>query len=313
MPGGIDAELVEWGELLFSRAKRGSRGSGGGGVELSRLFTPRTVRNEIRLAVRRATQVMVKVTGGGRGMGVIRSHLKYIDREREGLIDQNGVKHEGAGARKDLARSWAAEGTPIPERSHRREAFNIMWSMPAGTEPELLLSAVRAVAAKSFAEHRYVMALHAHQANPHVHLVVRAESDVSARRLNPRKADLHQWRAEFATELRARGIEAAATRQTVRGEVRRYPALWEQKAREEGRLRSPLARPKRGAQARRSRDKVLRAWHGLSAALARSADLEDRRLAMAIDDFVGRMRLVREGAAKSQRDISPIDRKGPER
>jgi integrase len=45
------------------------------------------------------------------------------------------------------------------------------------------------------------MALHTHQANPHVHLLVRAESDLGVR-LNPRKADLHEWRMEFAAELR---------------------------------------------------------------------------------------------------------------
>jgi hypothetical protein len=85
---------------------------------------------------------------------------------------------------------------------------------------------VQKVARESFTDHRYVMALHSHQANPHVHMVVRAESDVSARRLNPRKADLHRWRTEFAAQLRALGIEASATRQVVRGVDRRDQPLW---------------------------------------------------------------------------------------
>ena len=59
-----DAELQTWGRMLFSRAKPGPRHPGRG----VRIPTPDVVRREIRLAVKRAPQVMVKVTGGGRGM-----------------------------------------------------------------------------------------------------------------------------------------------------------------------------------------------------------------------------------------------------
>ena len=208
-----DAELQKWGRMLFGRAKPGPRHPSRG----VRIPAPDVVRREVRLAVQRAPQVMVKVTGGGRGMGVIRAHMNYIDREGDGLIDQAGERHQG----RELARQWAREGTPIPERSDRREAFNIMWSMPAGTDSRKLLGAVQALAARQFAGHKYVMALHTHQANPHVHLLVRAESDTGVR-LNPRKADLHEWRMEFAAELRERGIAAAASRQAARGVVKNY-------------------------------------------------------------------------------------------
>ena len=43
------------------------------------------------------------------------------------------------------------------------------------------------------ADHRYVMVLHDHQANPHVHLSLRAESR-HGQRLNPREADLQRCR-----------------------------------------------------------------------------------------------------------------------
>ena len=48
------------------------------------------------------------------------------------------------------------------------------------------------------------MVLHDHQANPHVHISVRAESK-HGKRLNPRKTDLHRWRETFAEKLRERG------------------------------------------------------------------------------------------------------------
>ncbi len=107
-----DSELQKWGRMLFARAKPGPRHPGRG----VRIPTPDVVRREVRLAVWRAPQVMVKVTGGGRGMAVIRAHMNYIDREGDGLIDQGGERHQGREARREMARQWAREGTPIPER-----------------------------------------------------------------------------------------------------------------------------------------------------------------------------------------------------
>ena len=52
------------------------------------------------------------------------------------------------------------------------------------------------------------MVLHDHQANPHVHLSVRAESK-NGRRLNPRKTDLQRWR-EIAGLLMTRRDEGLA-------------------------------------------------------------------------------------------------------
>ncbi|EWS66063.1 hypothetical protein Y695_00670 [Hydrogenophaga sp. T4] len=72
-----------------------------------------------------------------------------------------------------------------------------MLSMPRGTDPLIVQKAAREFAQTELADHKYVMVLHDHQANPHVHISVRAESK-SGRRLNPRKADLHRWRETFA-------------------------------------------------------------------------------------------------------------------
>jgi len=48
--------------------------------------------------------------------------------------------------------------------------------MPGGTRPELVQQAAREFAQVELRGHRWVMVLHEHQANPHVHLSVRAES-----------------------------------------------------------------------------------------------------------------------------------------
>jgi hypothetical protein len=303
MPRHADVELQTWGRMLFAHAKPGPRHPSGG----VRIPTSDAVRREVRLAVKRAPQVMVKVTGGGRGMAVIRAHMNYIDREGDGLIDQDGERHQGREARREIARQWAREGTPIPERSDRREAFNIMWSMPAGTDSRKLLAAVQALAARQFAGHKYVMALHTHQANPHVHLLVRAESDIGLR-LNPRKADLHEWRMEFAAELRQRGIAAAASRQAARGVVKNYLHIWQVKAQGEGRLRNHLPSHKEGQVAHDSRADALRAWSGIAGALAQSDTGEDRDLVRQVLEFVNTMPVERERAILAQRSRAPVER-----
>jgi hypothetical protein len=298
-----DSELQKWGRMLFARATPGPRHPGRG----VRIPTSDVVRREVRLVVKRAPQVMVKVTGGGRGMAVIQAHMNYIDREGDGLIDQDRERHEGREARREVARQWAREGTPIPEWSDRREAFNIMWSMPAGTDSKKLLAAVQALAARQFAGHKYVMALHTHQANPHVHLLVRAESDHGVR-LNPRKADLHEWRTEFAAELRERGIAAAATRQAARGVVKNYLNIWQVKAQGEGRLRNQRPSHKDSQVACDTRADALGAWNGVAAALAQSDKSEDRNLARQVLEFVNTMLLERERAILPQRSMAPVER-----
>jgi hypothetical protein len=97
---------------------------------------------------------------------------------------------------------------------------NLIFSMPKGTPADKLEAAVRAFALDRFAlQHRYAMALHTHQGNPHIHLVVKAVSEQGVR-LNIRKATLRDWRRQFATHLREQGIPANATERAVRGASR---------------------------------------------------------------------------------------------
>jgi hypothetical protein len=108
-------------------------------------------------------------------------------------------------------------------RGTRRPAklvHNIIFSMPPGTPVDKLLKAVRRLAQNEFAlKHRYAMVLHADEAHPHVHLVVKAVSE-EGERLNIRKATLRAWRQQFATHLRELGIAANATERAVRGQHR---------------------------------------------------------------------------------------------
>ena len=162
-------------------------------------------------------------------MGAIAAHLRYISKGgRLPIEDDRGLEREGKEALRDLVDQWRLGGSRIPEVSERREAFNIMLSMPAGTKAEIVQSAAREFAKVELANHRYVMVLHTHQANPHVHLSVRAEGR-DGQRLNPRKDDLRRWRETFAERLRGLGIEAEASSQVTRGTRHRNERVWERK------------------------------------------------------------------------------------
>lgn len=166
-----------------------------------------------------------------------------------------------------------------------------MLSMPRGTDPLTVQRAAREFAKIEFADHRYVMVLHDHQAHPHVHLSVKAASK-HGQRLNPRKADLQRWRETFAERLRERGIDAEATRQATRGEVRTRDALWRLKAKEVGRLEVRRTSAKQGVAAQLSRAAALQAWKQIGWALAHSDSLDDRKLARQIIEFVKDMPML---------------------
>jgi hypothetical protein len=297
-PPNIDGVLIRWGDRIFYPGNRIVRPT-----PQPRLRDWSVARraNEIRTrieatAVRRAPQVMVKVTGGGRGMRAIAAHLRYISKNgRLEIEDHDGNKSRGREALREIADEWRFGGTLIEDVSDRREAYNIMLSMPrGGADPLIVERAAREFAQAELADHKYVMVLHDHQANPHVHLSVRAES-MHGKRLNPRKTDLHRWRETFAEKLRGWGIDAEASRQATRGRDRNYDELWRVKAREDARLLSLGSLVKTGPRAMASRASALEAWQHIGRALLASPNNDDQRLAAGIARFARDFEASRAG------------------
>lgn len=284
----IDGVLLQWGDRLFYPGNRivHTRPQPKLGALAARQRAA-AIRERIEATVvRRAPQVMVKVTGGGRGMKAIAAHFRYISKNgRLDIEDDRGDTSRGKSALQGLADDWRYGGTFIDDVGDRREAYNIMLSMPRGTDPLAVQRAAREFAKAELADHKYVMVLHDHQANPHVHISVRAESR-HGKRLNPRKADLHRWRETFAEKLRDQGIEAEATRQATRGRDKNYDALWRLKARQDGRLRTTRPGSKATAAAQATRAQAVEAWMHVGRALAMSGDAADRNLAKSIAAFV---------------------------
>ncbi|MBC7378203.1 MAG: conjugal transfer protein TraS [Burkholderiaceae bacterium] len=321
----VDGVLVQWGERLFYPRNRIVKVA-----PLPRLDTlvrrqAAVIRRRIEATVtKRAPQVMVKVTGGGRGMGAITAHFRYISKNgRLAFEDDRCGIHQEKEALHDLAEQWRLGGSLIGDTSPRREAFNLMLSMPRGTDAQIVLRAAREFAQIELKDHRYVMVLHEHQENPHVHLSVRAES-MDGKRLNPRKVDLHRWRETFAERLRGYGVKAEATRQAIRGEGRRFESLWQRKAGEEGRLRNIADPWKSGDAYQCSRIAALDAWAHIVEALRASDQVSDHELARRISSFVRESSYAKETVRQRNREVPerararvvapvvPRDRPGPE-
>ncbi len=202
-------------------------------ASLGRSGPPGTMRlspaqiEQIRRTVRRTPEVMVKVTGGGTNSGTVAAHFTYISRRGKLEIETDeGERIAATDEQRTFLAAWHLELSagqyrgPRDRRTDARETklvYKIVLSMPAPTPPQKVLAAARSFAREKFGvRHRYAMALHAHQAHPHVHLVVKAE-DEYGRRLHIDKPMLREWREDFARFMREQGIAANATARTIRG------------------------------------------------------------------------------------------------
>ena len=290
----IDAMLLNWGDRLFHAPLKH--------VSAPRLSRARLddeaarMRAQLARTLKRAPEVMVKIANkasSAQGVGAVRRHLRYISRSGQvELEDQDGLIIVGADALRDLTDAWQLGGWGVPEKSVRREVFNIVLSMPPGTDRQAVRDAARDFACLEFGDGRaYVFAAHDDTAHPHVHLSVQVRGS-DGRRLKPRKRDLQRWREQFAEQLRAHGVEANATSRLTRGATQRYPkqAVVHMVARGETprywRAAADDTQRRAGWQAQGG---VFAAWREVARAMAGSHTLEDRQMAIEVVNFVWAM------------------------
>lgn len=223
----IDGIIKDWGERLHYSPVKGSKGRNirsGGTTRAAKPSPPSgpATKEKVARTAKKTAEVMVKISGGGKNMKHIKAHMDYISRNGEVEIeDENGDIHQGMEAVRDVRDSWAKGKIGIPyEGEKRKEAFNIVLSMPPGTDRQAVKDAAREFAKQEFGNHQYVFAAHDDEKHPHVHLAVKAVGNDGIR-LNPRKGDLQFWREQFAEKLRDQGIEANATPRRARGVVQK--------------------------------------------------------------------------------------------
>ena len=169
-----------------------------------------------------SSEVMVKITGFGKGAEHVRAHLVYITRNGKlEMENDQGELFNGKEEVKELFNDWQKDIACGKRHKEQRDTMHMMLSMPESTNPEDVRKSVRAFAKETFSSnHEYVFALHTDQAHPHCHVTVKCLG-FDGRRLNPRKADLQQWREGFAVKLREQGVDAEATPRQSRGVVRK--------------------------------------------------------------------------------------------
>jgi hypothetical protein len=273
------------------------------------ILTPKQIAQLAR-TVRRVPEVMVKVSGGASSVAGAVAHLRYVDRQGElALETDEGQSVQGQGSERRLANEWdlemsAAENArPYRGKAGRKASklvHNVVFSMPQGTPPDKLLEAVRRFAREQFAlRHRYAFVLHTDQKHPHVHLIVKAQSE-QGQRLNIRKTTLREWRTHFAEQLRAQGVAANATERAVRGQTRgafkdpicraiRRDAsrhLQARLLRIADQLRQGLTPPPDQAKLARTRQAVVAGWQGAVDALVAAGH---GALAAQVQEFVRQM------------------------
>lgn len=178
--------------------------------------TGQTARAKLARIVRKAPEVVVKVTGRQRGGAHVKAHLEYIGRRGEVAIETRDG--EILTIKDDIAERAAEWSDTLQWRSRPTvSSVSLIFSMPEGTDSDKVLGAVRALAHAELSDnHDYVLALHTDTPRPHVHLTVQAEG-LDRTRFNPRPMQLNRFRERFARELRARGIAAEATPRRARG------------------------------------------------------------------------------------------------
>jgi hypothetical protein len=185
---------------------------------------------EIERTVGRTPEVMVKVLPKGtNSLQSLKNHIGYIGRRgKVELTSGDDEKLQGKEVADQLIADWDLELdslrgksdlTASSKKSAPKLVHKVLFSMPPGTDPGKVLTAVKNLCREEFGlKHRYAMALHTDEPHPHVHVIVKAMSE-QGERLHIRKDTLRRWRLDFARQLRALGVPANATQRYIRGEA----------------------------------------------------------------------------------------------
>lgn len=259
--------------------------------------------------VRRAPEVVVKVTGRARGVPGLKAHLDYVTRNGKLAAEtQTGELLQDRASIRHLHDDWLmanavnARGRTNPEAA---QSVGVILSMAAGSPRDRVQDAARTWARETFGDrHDWIMVRHDDKDHPHVHVTVRAVGS-DGRRLAPGPKDLQEWRERFARELRRLGVEAEATPRQARGKTQRSdrdaihqaerrggePRVRQFQKGDATRVAERPAPPEVQKSHRHIQDRqeTIRAVYLEHAASLANGDPEDRRLARDIQRFVSEL------------------------
>jgi type IV secretory pathway VirD2 relaxase len=209
-------------------------------------------------------EVMVKITSFGKGAGHVQAHLDYVTRKGK-LQIENDRQEVFKGKRQIQAffADWEKDFGDSKRHKNQRDSMHVVLSMPEGTDQESLKRAVREFAKGTFGKnHEYAFVLHTDELHPHCHLAVKCLG-FDGVRLNPRKADLQQWREGFAERLRDQGVDAEATARRSRGVVRKAEPAVIRHIEQGDKTHQPRISKVRAAKVKESARELTAQGHGL--------------------------------------------------
>jgi len=213
--------------------------------------------------------------------------------------DDRGGVEQGKDALKEIERQWRFGGAYIGDAVPRREAFNVMLSMPRGTDPLAVQRAAREFARIELAGHRYVMVLHDHQANPHVHLSVKAESRHGIRLLARPTCTAGARRLPSSFARPGSTPRRVGKRQEGSIGIRKPCGGSRRKGKADSSFRAQ--EPRLASRREEVAPKRHEAWRQISITLASSDSASDRLLAERIVGFVKDAAPTRSGADEQRR------------
>lgn len=174
---------------------------------------------------RKNTEVVVKITSGSKNSQALSRHIDYISRKGNvELITNDFDKYIGEDEILEVKRIFKNEGAPIPlykeGAKEKRHTINMVFSMKEHftTPKEKLQQATIISLKKIYPNNFFVVAFHGDTDNPHCHICLKI-ADKNGKRINPKKADLANLRAEFAKALNELGVEAKATKKQREVEI----------------------------------------------------------------------------------------------
>ncbi|CAN7705534.1 hypothetical protein C6558_23340 [Ensifer sp. NM-2] len=145
---------------------------------------------------------------------------KFLRTER-GVTTSSGDPVERGSSVKEKAdgiwRDWSSHIRTVEPRN----AFHVIFSARAGTDPEAMKRAARDFLSEQVAGHRWITAYHPETGHVHIHAMITARDDLG-KALRLTKPELYEWRERFAAKAREQGIAMVATRRADVAATRPY-------------------------------------------------------------------------------------------
>jgi len=166
-------------------------------------------------AARGVPQAVVKVGKYIKGKAHLAYKLWYNSRDSKLVLETDrGEELTTPEDRRMLADDWAMD---FDGRADSRDAANLVFSMPKGSDPEALRAATRAALTRLFPDNEWVFAVHTDRGHPHAHALVKMRGRDAKKKLRLDKPELYQMREVFAETAREQGVQLAASPRAARG------------------------------------------------------------------------------------------------